>query len=56
MEEVCEIFPLLAENILKRLDYKSLTNCKEVSRKLQNTLENGRLLWKQIILKNTTGK
>ena len=56
MEEVCSRFPLLAENIFKRLDQKSLTNCKEVSRKMQDSLENEKVLWKQMILKSIKGK
>ena len=56
MEEVCARFPLLAENIFKRLAPKSLTNCKEVSRKLQDSLKSGKVLWKQMILKSIKGK
>ena len=55
MEEVCERFPLLAEDIIKEMDYQSLTKLKEASREICNFLDDGRVLWKQMILKNITG-
>ena len=56
MEEVCQRFPLVAEKIFRNLDHKSLTTCKEASRKLKDSLKKGKLLWKQMILKYITGK
>ena len=55
MEQVCEIFPLVSEKIMKELDYQSLTKFKMASRETCEFLENGRVLWKQMILKNIKG-
>ena len=55
MEEVCKIFPLLGEKIAKELDYQSLTKFKMASRDTYEFLDNGRILWKQMILKNIKG-
>ena len=55
MEEVCARFPFLAEEIMKELDYQSLAKCREVGRKICGFLDNGRVLWKQMILKNIAG-
>ena len=55
MEEVCKRFPHLVENVMKQLDYQSLTNCKEVSRGLYDFFNNGRIMWKKMIIKNLTG-
>ena len=56
MEEICRRYPLLADKVFKKLDYQSLANIKMVSRKTFGFLENGRILWKQIIMKNIIGK
>ena len=56
MEEICGRFPLMADNILEQLDHQSLGNSKMVSREICEFLENGRVLWKKMILKNITGK
>ena len=55
MEEVIERFPHLGDKIMKELDYQSLVKCKEASRELCEFFDNGRVLWKQMILKNITG-
>ena len=55
MEEVCKRFPLVAEDVIKNIDYQSLTKFKEASRDVSEFLDNGRVLWKQMILKNITG-
>ena len=55
MEEVCIRFPFMAENILKNLDFMSLVKCMEASRKMKECLDKGRVLWKQMILKNIKG-
>ena len=55
MEEECIRFPFMAENILKNLDFMSLVKCKEASRKMKECLDKGRVLWKQMILKNIKG-
>ena len=55
MEEVCKIFPLIGEKIAKELDYKSLTKFKMTSREVCEFLDNERVLWKQMILKNIKG-
>ena len=55
MEEVCNRFPHLVENIMKQIDYQSLTNCKEVSREMYRYFNTGRTLWKKIILKSIAG-
>ena len=55
MEDICSRFPHLAEEIMKQIDYQSLTNCKLANRDICKFLNKGRFLWKQIILKSITG-
>ena len=55
MEEVCRRFPLLADRLLSGLDYQSLVKCKEVSKKMNEFLNTGKFLWKQMIIKRITG-
>ena len=55
MEEVCKRFPLLAEDVIKRIDHQSLTKFKKASRDISEFLDDGRILWKQMILKNVEG-
>ena len=55
MEEVCKRFPGLAEDVIAKIDPKSLTRFKKSSRGVTKFLENGRGLWKQMILKNISG-
>ena len=55
MEEVCRRFPLLAEKVLSKVDYQSLVKCKEVSKKMNEFLNTGKFLWKQMIIKRITG-
>ncbi len=55
MEEICGRFHLLGDKIVEQLDYQSLANSRMVSREICEFLDNGRVLWKQIILKNITG-
>ena len=43
MEQVCEIFPLVSEKIMKELDYQSLTKFKMASRETCEFLESGRV-------------
>ena len=45
----------MAENIVKKIDYQSLSKCMEANREVCEFLDNGRLLWKQMILKNVKG-
>ena len=56
MDQVCKRFPHLIEKIVKKLDYLCLTKCMEASREMCDVLNNGKVLWKQMILKNVTGK
>ena len=55
VEDICCRFPHLAEEIMKQIDYQSLTNCKLANRDISKFLDKGRFLWKQMILKNITG-
>ena len=55
MEEVCKIFPLIGEKIVKELDCQSLTKFKMANREVCEFLDNERVLWKQMILKNIKG-
>ena len=55
MEEVCKRFPGLAEDVIAKIDPKSLTRFKKSSRGVSKFLENGRGLWKQMILKSISG-
>ena len=54
MEEL-KRFPILAEDVIKKIDYQSLTKLKEASRDVSEFLDNGRVLWKQMCLKNLEG-
>ena len=56
MEEVCKRFPDLAENVIKKIDNQSLMKFKETSRNSNQLLENGKVLWKRMILKHIQGK
>ena len=56
MEEVCKRFPDLAENVIKKIDNQSLMKFKEISRNSNQLLDNGKVLWKQMILKHIQGK
>ena len=44
----------MGEMIYERVDYQSLTKCKEADRKTCEFLNNGRFLWVQMIRKNVT--
>jgi ankyrin repeat protein len=54
MEYICRRFPVLGEMIFERVDYQTLTKCKEADRKTCEFLNNGRFLWVQMIRKNIT--
>ena len=54
MEEL-KRFPILAEDVIKKIDYQSLTKLKEASRDVSEFLDNGRVLWKQMCFKNLEG-
>ena len=56
MEDICKRFPHMAENVIKKINPRSLTQFKKASRVASNFLNNGRVLWKQIILQKNTGK
>ena len=56
MEEVCKRFPNLAENVIKKIDNQSLMKFKETSWNGNQLLDNGKVLWKQMILKRIKGK
>ena len=49
MKHLFESIPLLGKLVFTNLDNQSLTNCKEVSRKLYESLDKERLLWIRII-------
>ena len=44
----------MGEMIFERVDYQTLTKCKEADRKTCEFLNNGRFLWVQMIRKNIT--
>ena len=44
----------MGEMIYERVDYQTLTKCKEADRKTRQFLNNGRFLWVQMIRKNVT--
>ena len=54
MEDLCERIPLIFKFVFSNLDDKSLTNCRETSRRLKESLETERLLWLRIIKCNST--
>ena len=56
MEEVCKRFPDLAENVIKKIDNQSLMKFKETNRNSNQLLDNGKVLWKRMILKHIQGK
>ena len=49
MEDLCERIPLLGKLVFTNLDNQSLTNFREVSRRLNESLDKERLLWLRII-------
>ena len=49
MEEVCQIFPLIAQKILNHVDNETLINFKKVSRNNADFLERERFYWIRII-------
>ena len=46
----------MAAKVLMAIDYESLCKCKEASREMNEYLQNERVLWKQIISMNVSGK
>ena len=54
MEDLCERIPLICKFVFSNLDDKSLTNCRETSRRLKESLDTERLLWLRIIKCNST--
>ena len=52
MNKILSRFPVVAHEIFKQIDDKSLAKCKEVSRIWCNFLNNDNLLWRRIIQKN----
>ena len=52
MEDLCERIPLIRKVVCSNLDDKSLTNCREASRRLKESLVKERLLWLRIIKRN----
>ena len=51
MEEFIARFPVIGQEIFNQLDNQTLTKCKEVSRDLNQFLEDDRLVWTRIIKK-----
>ena len=49
MEVVCNRFPMIAKNILNKLDNRTLISCKESNRELNTFLENEKLIWLRIV-------
>ena len=54
MEEVCKRFPDFP--VIKKIDNQSLMKFKETNRNSNQLLENGKVLWKRMILKHIQGK
>ena len=52
MEVLFQRFPTLRENILNKLDYKTLINCKKTSRILYKLIEEGKVLQVRICQKD----
>ena len=49
MEVVCNRFPMIARNILNKLDNITLISCKESSRELNTFLKNEKILWIRMV-------
>ena len=49
MEVICNRFPMIAKNILKKLDNITLLNCKKSSRELNTFLENEKTIRLRIV-------
>ena len=49
MEVICNRFPMIAKNIINKLDTITLINCKEASRELNSFLENEKIVWLRIV-------
>ena len=45
-------FPHITEQILEKMDEKSLQNCRKVSKTFQNCVDHRNILWKKIAQKN----
>ena len=55
MEDVCKRFPLIAESIVKNIDFQSMSKSKKANRELWRFFDNGKCFWQQLILKNIKG-
>ena len=49
MEVICNRFPMIAKNIINKLDNITLISCKEASRELNSFLENEKIVWLRIV-------
>ena len=49
-------FPHIAEKIFKKLDNKSLKNCREVAKTWQNCIDNRGILWNKIVKREFRNK
>ena len=52
MEEVLSRFPVVAQEVLKQLDDKSLAKCREVHKIFYNFLDNQSIFWRRKIQKS----
>ena len=55
MEDICKRFPLIAESIVKNIDFQSMSKSKKANRELWRFFDNGKYFWQQLILKNIKG-
>ena len=53
MDKILIRFPFVGQDIFKKVDDKTLANCKNVSKVWNNFLDNGSFLWKRRIWKFT---
>ena len=53
MDKILIRFPFVGQDIFKKVDDKTLANCKNVSKVWNNFLDNGSILWKRRIWKFT---
>ena len=49
MEVICNRFPMIAKNILKKLDNTTLLSCKKSNRELNTFLEKEKKIWLRIV-------
>ena len=56
MDELCERFPHIGQQIFEELDNKNLTKCREVCKSWQTFIDNENITWNRILMKFPSGE